>query len=569
MHLAHTIFGHHDGFVGWRTAKKRGRVVCCACGPCANKARTISCAVSQILVTGRICKYRCCCKVKYREGRMGRRAIKRDYDAILQRRDDLTQRPGWRANAGLLSKVREIQEQCVVMRAEIQRRKLAINTAEEVMLGTVEYCHMLERRKAAFEWLMDAYPNWKGVPPKRQRSWKARIKTLRKKVNTGAAGTVHRGKVNRLKRRKRRLESTARALERRWAEAEKWKQHEGRLKQDLRDAKSQLADVRLGGRDAVRRREVAKKRAAAGGGSKVHHEGGRGGGSGGDDNGDDGDGVSDELVDILFGRAKQEASRERRRAKKALERHRQILDEESKMLMKHAYVEIMQKLVQEKASGYSAVLQVNLALAAATHKVNLLRAYREDKFQQAMADMQNLHGEVDQETAEDATQIVAPPLTVMPKVFWPHDVYPDRADKPSEVLVLRWYDPSDANAPLDPHHLIHGYRLTVLCPAQAGGGGAADGNPGAGVEGAGVGDASFQQDWQASRDQILHDDPLLVREDMMKHQDAEHLLGEAEDYHEASAGGNGDDGGNADGDGDLSLLASATSKTRCTLTVKG
>ena len=131
-HVTTLPFGGTDD--RWKTRSKiHGR--CCACfgGP-----RMCACTISHVCETGQLCFARCCCKTIYRTGRSGRRAMKQDYNHMVQQKDAMTRQPGWRKNMPLKLKILKLANEIKTIKEEIKTRKNVLNQQEEHMLGTFE-----------------------------------------------------------------------------------------------------------------------------------------------------------------------------------------------------------------------------------------------------------------------------------------------------------------------------------------------------------------------------------------------------------------------------------------------
>jgi hypothetical protein len=131
------------------------------------------------------------------------------------------------------------------MKAEIAQRKSDINLKEEETLGTLKYCHNLEDRRAANIWLMDQYPEWQEVTPKKQRSWMARIRKLRKKINVGDS-TMMDGKIPSLFKRKRAIMEQAQETKKKYEQLHAWSLEEMHLADQAKFALRRRSRVEQG-----------------------------------------------------------------------------------------------------------------------------------------------------------------------------------------------------------------------------------------------------------------------------------------------------------------------------------
>jgi hypothetical protein len=436
---------------------------------------------SQVCETGKLCFIPCCCKTMYRKGRSGRRALKDDYALLLQKKDQLTQQPGWRANVQLKQRIKDITLKCSEMKSEIKRRKLELNNAEEKMLGTVKYCQNLEDRKAANDWLMNSCSEWQGVSPKKQRFWNSRIRSLRKKVNVGGV-QFQIGKIPRLSKKKKSLQDASSTTQKEYYRLKKWFVAEDMMLQRVQTAKIRL-DQTISGHDTmgpehlltsndIKRNNVQLKQS-----KKILNE-----------------------------------------LRNELDVHRNIIDDKSKLPMSLAYDEIVRTMQLEKIVNHDAIVRLNLVLQAAVLKVNNIRTYRQKKFKQKLKYVRAMHGAAHDGPDTENVVVTAPCLITAPEVFWPQDLHSKDIDSPSTTMILRWQDP------IDPDEYIEGYRLTVykggIGVSNVGGGSSGSSSSSSEKSGdvtidmsggiGGDGDSSFQLDRATSRSKIFFDDGLLI-----------------------------------------------------------
>eukprot|EP00946_MAST-07B_sp_MAST-7B-sp1_P005155 g5155.t1 len=399
--------------------------------------------------------------------------MKEDYKALQKARDDLTQRPGWRTTPSLLKKVKRIKKQSSILREEIAYRKKLMNYEEEVMVGSVQYCRSLEDRRNAYEWLMDSSTEWKGIPMKKRKSWSLRIKSLRRKINTGGtskraatkstyggvnlntrhhpfnssirvehrpkfdSGTFHVGLIERLKNRKRRVEQAASSYDLAFSRLQRWKDHENRLHRQVVLAKSRLAKVKSEG---------------ALGKLKLHGA------------------IARNRISLLKAEASVIQYQE------ALDNHRSIVDDASGLPMGAAYDNMERSMALQKATAAEQIIRINMSLHAAVTQINWLHGYREEKFRALVQEVHNTYTTNHHKTASggplsndtDATsEEPPPPLVAAPSVFWPQELIRDSLDSPSTTLLLQWHDPiqvpdETVTSKFYPHeHSICGYKLLV------------------------------------------------------------------------------------------------------------
>jgi len=313
----------------------------CYCVGCFGGPRTCSCAISQICETGLLCFIPCCCKTKYRQTRSGRRALKVDHKQMLQNKDALTQRPGWRNNPKLTIKIRDLTVLCKEMKDEIDQRKFNINLKEEEMLGTFQYCNNLEDRKMANQWLMDQYPEWQEVTPKKKRSWVARIRKLRKKVNVGGISVLT-GRMPMLLKRRKIIMEQALKTKRKYECVHAWSLEEEYLAEQITLAVRARSRVEHG---------IGAASASAQGAS--------------------------ELTEIQIARNVKNLNEKKKhliRCQMALKEHQSMVDVETGLPMSIAFVQIQTRMQVEKVAQHDKLVRINLALHAASHKINELRA---------------------------------------------------------------------------------------------------------------------------------------------------------------------------------------------------
>ena len=440
---------------------------------------------------------------------------------MLQKKDSLTQQPGWRQNPVLTIQIKNTKKICNEMKNEIKTRKIELNKKEEQMLGTNKYCQNLEDRKAANEWLMKSCPEWQGVLPSKQRFWNARIRSLRKKVNVGGIN-VYKGyipkvscilsfffntyycnyklnqkktdiffslvlfrncisstfpflnlnktnvkNIQKLQKKKKKLqESSFKTLES-YYRLKQWSMQLEVLKNTLKNSNVLLERTMTGHNtmgpeheltlDETKRNNIQLKM------------------------------CKKSIKDI----------------KLHLENHRSLIDTESNLPMHLAYNEIQRTMALEKIANHDSIVRINILLQKATIKVNDIRTYRQNKFKKKLKYVRAMHGM--QETIVDATVIVsAPCLVSAPDVFWPQDLNHKSIDSPSTTMLLRWQDP------VDPDELIEGYRLVVY----KGGAGGGENKPDNDTSGNATADTDthFEIDRSISRDTIFLDDDSLIHE---------------------------------------------------------
>ena len=441
-HLRNTDFVKQSHFVpdwksniGFASGSRLRRQFFCACWSCMGRGRWTAIAASHVCdkSSAGLCGGTfgpCCCKIVYEDGRTGRRAIKRDYASLLKKREDLTQRPGWRKNPSLLKRVKQLQALCSKMRADLAYRKQQMNHEEEVMVGSVEYCRSLEEKKIAYDKLMEKYPDWKGIPKKKQKSWAARIKHLHQKINTGGINLMgggstgqtkeaytqvdknafHVGVIETLKKRKRRIVLLAHKNENRFSYFQQWKDYETTLERQLIIAKSIVSKIKAEG--ALRQlkssqQDVAKNRKA------LHR-------------------AEEKVV----------------RFSEALAKHRDLIDEKTGSSMAMMYHEIHRSIALSRANTRRQIVRVNMSIKAAVTQVNWLFAYRRAKFHAQVRKIQKMHSTGDHSSGLDSvnrdsslkTALQPPAPMSAPSVSWPQEVDRNALDSPSTNLVLQWYD---------------------------------------------------------------------------------------------------------------------------------
>ena len=181
--------------------------------------------------------------------------------------------------------------------------------------GTINYCLSLEDRRQAHEWLMKSCPEWQGVPPKKQRFWQSRIKSLRKKVNVGAGVVI--GKIPKLQQKKAKLKNTSHTTMQRFQSLQKWSFQEMELQDRVKCYKKNLYNVQTG-HDTMGPKHALN------------------------------------ATTILRNRQQEKQCKDHiKHARKKLALHRNMIDADSGLIMSVAFAEIKRVVLMEKIGNVS------------------------------------------------------------------------------------------------------------------------------------------------------------------------------------------------------------------------